>query len=78
MEAASHFWKSRKAVGLWLLAVALPALTTYRLARTVLACWRQERWLLVRRPVVVLLCWLGMWGWGLGFLAGARRGAVER
>lgn len=62
----------------WLLAVALPALTTYRLARTVLACWRQERWLLVRRPVVVLLCWLGMWGWGLGFLAGARRGAAER
>ena len=48
----------------WLAAALLPALATYRFARTMAACWTQERCLMLRRPAVAGLCWLGMFGWG--------------
>ena len=51
----------------WLAAGLLPALATYRFGRTVTACWKQERFLMLRRPLVTGLCWLGMFAWGLGF-----------
>jgi mycofactocin glycosyltransferase len=51
----------------WLAAILLPALATYRFARTVAACWNLERYLIVRRPSVAGLCWLGMMAWGIGF-----------
>lgn len=51
----------------WLAAALLPALATYRFGRTVAACWRQERCLMLRRPTVAVLCWLGMFAWGVGF-----------
>ena len=51
----------------WLATLLLPLLVTYRFARTVGACWREERALLLRRPWVTGLCGLGMVGWGLGF-----------
>ena len=52
----------------------LPALTTYRFARTMAACWKQEQFLMLRRPTVIGLCWLGMLAWGVGF---ARPTAIE-
>jgi GT2 family glycosyltransferase len=51
----------------WLAAALLPALATYRFARTVAACWTEERCLMLRRPDVTGLCWLGMMAWGVGF-----------
>jgi len=51
----------------WLAAAALAPLATYRFARTFAACWRAERCLMVRRPSVAGLCWLGMFAWGVGF-----------
>jgi GT2 family glycosyltransferase len=62
----------------WIAAGLMPALTTYRFARTVSACWRQEESLLLRRPAIAGLCWLGMWGWGLGFIRGSGRAATLR
>lgn len=59
----------------WLAIVMLPALATYRFGRTVLACWRQERYILLRRPAIALLCLLGMFAWGVGFVRGGRRSA---
>lgn len=64
---------SRIAARPWRAAVLLPALTTYRFARTVAACWREERFLMLRRPAVTALCWLGMYGWGVGFIQGSAR-----
>lgn len=55
-----------------LTALVLPALVALRFARTVRACWRVERALILRRPALAWLCWQGMWAWGWGFLAGAR------
>jgi len=66
-----------KAQGAWLashrpvMIPLLPALVAYRFARTVAACWRQERFLMLRRPRVAALCWLGMCGWAIGFLRGS-------
>jgi glycosyltransferase involved in cell wall biosynthesis len=51
----------------WLAAGLLPALATYRFARTVAACWKQERCLMLRSPTVTGLCGLGMIAWGIGF-----------
>ena len=51
----------------WAATALLPALATYRFARTVAACWTQERCLLLRNPAVAGLCWLGMLAWGVGF-----------
>jgi len=51
----------------WLALLLLPALATYRFGRTMAACWRQERCLMLRRPEVAGLCWLGNLAWGLGF-----------
>jgi GT2 family glycosyltransferase len=62
----------------WLAALSLPALATYRFARTVAACWRQERFILLRRPVIALLCWIGMFAWGVGFVRGGLRKARPR
>lgn len=56
----------------WLAALLLPLLATYRFARTLAACWREERYLLIRRPSIAALCWMGMFGWGVGF-AGYRQ-----
>jgi glycosyltransferase involved in cell wall biosynthesis len=51
----------------WLARLVLPALATYRFARTAAACWREHRYLMVRQPTIAALCWLGMFGWGIGF-----------
>lgn len=51
----------------WLAALLVPALASYRFARTVTACWTHERYLLIRRPAVAGLCWLGMCAWSIGF-----------
>jgi GT2 family glycosyltransferase len=51
----------------WLATTILPALATYRFARTFARCWAEERCLMIRRPSVAGLCWLGMFAWGLGF-----------
>ena len=59
----------------WLAAALLPALATYRFARTVATCWRQERCLMIRRPSIAGLCWLGNLAWSVGF---ARPGADPR
>jgi mycofactocin glycosyltransferase len=56
----------------------LPALIVYRFARTVAACWKQERWLLWRRPTVAALCCLGMCGWAAGFARGSTSEAGVR
>jgi glycosyltransferase involved in cell wall biosynthesis len=55
----------------WLAAALLPVLATYRFGRTMAACWTQERFLMLRRPAVAGLCWLGMFGWGVGFAQGS-------
>jgi glycosyltransferase involved in cell wall biosynthesis len=52
----------------WLAHLAMPALVLFRFMRTVHACWRVERALLLRRPALAWLCWLGMCWWGQGFL----------
>jgi len=51
----------------WLAAALLPALVSYRFARTFAACWSHEDYLLLRRPSVAGLCCLGMVAWGVGF-----------
>jgi glycosyltransferase involved in cell wall biosynthesis len=56
-------------------AALLPALVLYRFARTIGACWRQERCLMLRRPDVLGLCALGMLGWGIGFVSASRSAA---
>ena len=55
----------------WLAIVLLPALATYRFVRTLIACWNQERCLILRSPVVAGLCWLGMFAWAVGFARGS-------
>ena len=59
----------------WLAAALLPALATYRFARTVATCWNQERCLMLRHPSIAGLCWLGNLAWSLGF---ARPGPDRR
>ncbi len=56
----------------WLAALALPALASYRFLRTASACLHVDRGIIVRRPGIAFLCWLGMYAWGVGFVAGAR------
>ena len=51
----------------WLATALLPALATFRFARTLAACWDQERYLMIRRPAIAGLCWIGMLAWGVGF-----------
>jgi glycosyltransferase involved in cell wall biosynthesis len=51
--------------------LTLPALVPFRFARTLLACRRVEHGLIVRRPRLLWLCWLGMCSWGRGFLEAA-------
>lgn len=57
----------------WLTWLASPALVLLRFGRTIGACWNLERHLLLRQPVLLWLCWLGMCWWGRGFLAEAGR-----
>lgn len=52
---------------------ALPALVPYRFARTLTACRGVEHGLVLRRPRLLWLSWLGMRAWGRGFLEGAGR-----
>lgn len=56
----------------WLALLAMPTLVPLRFLRTILACWSVESALVLRRPALAWLCWLGMCWWGLGFLEGAR------
>jgi len=62
-------WLARRG---WLARLSIPALVLMRFVRTMLAGWRVERMLVVRRPVLAWLCWLGMCAWGQGFLAGTQ------
>jgi GT2 family glycosyltransferase len=62
----------------WLATLLLPALASYRFARTVMVCWAEERCLLCRRPDVAILCWLGMIAWGVGFAGFTEAGASAR
>lgn len=55
----------------------LPALVSWRLARTLLACWQVEDALLLRRPALAALCARGMLAWGRGFVEGAAQSASE-
>jgi GT2 family glycosyltransferase len=56
----------------WVLAaLAVPALVPFRFARTLFACRLVEHGLVVRRPRLAWLCWLGMCSWGRGFLEAA-------
>lgn len=55
----------------WLVGLTLPGLVLLRFVRTLLACWRIERSLVLRRPALAWLCWLGMCWWGRGLLEGA-------
>jgi glycosyltransferase involved in cell wall biosynthesis len=54
-----------------LAVLTLPALVTLRFARTLLACRGVGDRLVVRRPRLAWLCWLGMCSWGRGFVEGA-------
>jgi GT2 family glycosyltransferase len=56
-------------------AALFPALVLYRFARTIAACWKQERYLMLRRPGILGLCALGMLGWGIGFVGASRSAA---
>jgi glycosyltransferase involved in cell wall biosynthesis len=51
--------------------VALPALVPYRFVRTVRACRRAERGLVLRTPALLALIFLGTCSWGRGFCEGA-------
>lgn len=62
----------------WLAIALLPALATYRFGRTMAACWKQERCLMLRRPAIAGLCWLGMYGWGAGFARGSGKASAAR
>lgn len=55
----------------WLAGLTLPGLVLLRFARTLRACWRVEDSLILRRPALAWLCWLGMCWWGRGLLEGA-------
>jgi hypothetical protein len=58
--------------------MVMPALATYRFLRTVAACWRQAHGIMLRRPAIFALCWLGMFAWGIGFIRGGRRETGRR
>jgi GT2 family glycosyltransferase len=64
-------WLARRP---WLAAALLPALVPFRFARTLFACRRVQEQVVLRRPLLAWLCWLGMCWWGWGFLEGARDG----
>jgi len=55
----------------WLAIALAPALATYRFLRTVVACWNQQRCLILRSPSVASLCLLGMCAWAAGFARGS-------
>ena len=57
-------------------AALLPPLVAYRFARTVAACWREDDYLMLRRPAIAALCALGMVAWGIGFVRASE--AVRR
>jgi glycosyltransferase involved in cell wall biosynthesis len=57
----------------WVALFAMPALVPLRFSRTLRACWSLEGALILRRPLLAWLCWLGMCSWGHGFLEGAWR-----
>lgn len=54
----------------WLALLVLPLLVILRFWRTFKACCGVEHAVMVRRPALIWLCWLGMWGWGFGFVRG--------
>lgn len=62
-------WLARRPT---LTQLALPALTSLRLARTLYACRHVEHGIICRHPRLAWLCWRGSWQWGLGFAEGCR------
>lgn len=56
-----------------LATMTLPALVAYRFVRTMLSCAALERALLLRRPRLIWLCWIGMWSWGRAFVDATRQ-----
>jgi glycosyltransferase involved in cell wall biosynthesis len=54
-----------------LMPIALPALVALRFVRTMRACLTVEHGIILRRPGIAWLCWLGMWAWGRGLWEGA-------
>ena len=56
----------------WLAMLALPALIPLRFVRTLYTCWNVEHHLVLRRPALGWLCWLGMCWWGWGFFEGTQ------
>jgi GT2 family glycosyltransferase len=83
-HANARVVRAINAQGAWLAShppvtlALLPALVVYRFARTFAACWNQEKCLMLRRPTVAALCWLGMCGWAVGFVRGSARGTRGR
>ena len=75
-ETNAHVWAERFDRDMGDL-FALQNDITHRIvfARTVAACWHQTRCLMLRRPSIAGLCWLGMVAWGIGF---ARPGPPPR
>jgi glycosyltransferase involved in cell wall biosynthesis len=55
----------------FLARLAMPAVAAFRFARTVLACWKVENYLIMRKIKVLWLCARGMAWWGKGFIQGA-------
>jgi mycofactocin glycosyltransferase len=51
--------------------IAMPAVAVLRFARTILACWKLENFLVLRKPRVFWLCALGTFWWAKGFQKGA-------
>lgn len=62
----------------WLAGLTLPGLVLLRFVRTLRACWRVEANLVLRRPALAWLCWMGMCWWGRGLLEGAAVPAEHR
>jgi glycosyltransferase involved in cell wall biosynthesis len=60
----------------WLARLTMPAVVCLRFVRTLRACRRVEHSLVLRRPALAWLCWLGMWWWGRGFLEGTTASAL--
>jgi O-antigen biosynthesis protein len=52
--------------------MALPGIITLRFIRTLFSCWKFERYLLFRNPIIILLCAMGMTSWGIGFINGIK------
>jgi glycosyltransferase involved in cell wall biosynthesis len=50
--------------------MALPGIIVFRLMRTLYFCWKFDKLLLLRSPMIILLCAMGITSWGIGFIIG--------